>query len=185
MACGGADEGSGTDLPQGGSPAASDGQQSSPYLAADRPADTGGGEGSREGEDTEVDETGGVGVEEAGHGAGSGQDHAAPSASSRMLLVGKDSAPPLPTNATTNRTRDLLTWRLKDQTRLKDLTNKILASVKDQWRRSEESGILSKHPHDVSASRSQSEAGSQVRRSTGSGQRAATMLVASCMCDAS
>ncbi|MPC10633.1 hypothetical protein E2C01_003272 [Portunus trituberculatus] len=85
-----------------------------------------------------------------------------PSASSRMLFVGKDIYPPLAANGTTNRTRDLLTWRLKDQTRLKDLTNKILASVKDQWRRNEEFGILNKHPHDVGGSDGQSEAGSQV-----------------------
>ncbi|XP_050722890.1 adhesive plaque matrix protein-like isoform X2 [Eriocheir sinensis] len=162
VACGRADDGSGTDLPGRGSAAASDVKQSSPLLAADRPADTGGGEGSREVESSEVDEPGGVGVEEDGHGAGSGHSYAAPSASSRMLLVGKDLAPPLAANATTNRTRDLLTWRLKDQTRLKDLTNKILASVKDQWRRSEQSGMLNKHPHDVSSSRGQSEAGSQV-----------------------
>lgn len=166
MARGRADDGSGTDLPGKGSAAASDGQQSSPLPAADPPEDTGGGEGNREVEGSVVDEPGGVSVEEDGHEAESGYSNAAPSASSRMLLVGKDLAPPLAANATTNRTRDLLTWRLKDQTRLKDLTNKILASVKDQWRRSEQSGMLNKHPHDVSSSRSQSEAGSQVRSDT-------------------
>ena len=99
---------------------------------------------------------------ENGHVVGSGHGPTFPS-TDHMLFMGKDSAPSLASNTTTNRTRDLLTWRLKDQTRLKDLTKKILASVKDQWRRNEEFGILKKHPHEVGASDGQSEAGSQVR----------------------
>lgn len=159
--CGRADERRGADLPVKGSTAATDGHYSP---AGDSPAVMDGGEGVGKGESA-IDEASSEGVDEDGHEAGSGQSHTAPSATARMLLVEKDSAPPHDTNTTTNSTRDLLTWRLKDQTRLKDLTNKILASVKDQWRRSEESGMLKKHPHDVGSSRGQSEAGSQVRGS--------------------
>lgn len=116
-------------------------------------------ERNSEGESMEADE----GLTKNDHVVDSRNSTTSPSASSRMLFVGKDIYPSVAANGTTNRTRDLLTWRLKDQTRLKDLTNKILASVKDQWRRNEEFGIVNKHPHDVGSSDGQSEAGSQVR----------------------
>lgn len=165
--CAAAEDSGGTELSVGSSSATSPNDQPHSHSHPPEVMDAGQGDGMDEG--TKMDENGkdGVGVDEGlaedGHGAGSRPSPTSPSASGRMLFVGKDFAPSLAANATTNRTRDLLTWRLKDQTRMKDLTNKILASVKDQWRRNEEFGILKKHPHDVGASGGQSEAGSQVR----------------------
>ncbi|XP_063865299.1 proteoglycan 4-like isoform X1 [Scylla paramamosain] len=161
--CAGADSSGGAQLPEVSVTAASPIDLSHPHSLPSQDVDA--QERNSKGEGKEADGKGLVvdeGLTEDDHVADSRHSATSPSASSRMLFVGKDIHPSLAANSTTNRTRDLLTWRLKDQTRLKDLTNKILASVKDQWRRNEEFGILNKHPHDVGASDGQSEAGSQV-----------------------
>lgn len=89
----------------------------------------------------------------------------APSATSRMLLVSGE----VPSGDNVTRTRDLLTWRLKDTSLLDELTNKILGSGEDPESVSPDGGSakVSESPDQVlsqeKATGSQTEAASKVR----------------------